>query len=65
LNRENIIFALLKFVPHVKDWWEAFYGQKEIEEPSLFIVAIIWESSKDDIKEQYYPVKSYDSLYTK
>jgi hypothetical protein len=23
-NRENITFALLKVVPHVKDWWETF-----------------------------------------
>jgi hypothetical protein len=37
-NRENITFALLKVVPHVKDWWENFCEQKEIDEPSLFIV---------------------------
>jgi hypothetical protein len=38
-NREKITFALLKFIPHVKYWWENFCEQKEIEEPSLFIVA--------------------------
>ena len=38
LNREKITFALLKDVPHVKDWWENLFEQKEIEEPSLFIV---------------------------
>jgi hypothetical protein len=37
-NRENITFALLKVVPHVKDWWEKICEQKEIEEPSLFTV---------------------------
>jgi hypothetical protein len=37
-NRENITFALLKVVPHIKDWWENFCQQKETEEPSLFIV---------------------------
>jgi hypothetical protein len=37
-NRENISFALLKSIPHVKDWWENFCEQKEIEEPSLFTV---------------------------
>jgi hypothetical protein len=37
-NRENITFALLKAIPHVKDWWENFCEKKEIEEPSLFIV---------------------------
>jgi hypothetical protein len=65
LNREKITFALLKVIPHVKDWWETFCEQKEIEEPSLFIVALTWESFRDAIKEQYYPVRSYDDLYTK
>jgi hypothetical protein len=65
LNRENITFALLKVVPHVKDWWETFCEKKEIEEPSLFTVMTTWESFRDDIKEQYYPVRSYDDLYTK
>jgi hypothetical protein len=43
-NKEKITFALLKAVPHVKDWWETFYEQKEIEEPSLFTVMTTWES---------------------
>jgi hypothetical protein len=50
-NRENITFALLKAVPHVKDWWETFCEQKEIEEPTLFIVTTTWESFRDGIKE--------------
>jgi hypothetical protein len=65
LNRENITFTLLKVIPHVKDWWETFYEKKEIEEPSLFTVAVTWESFKDVVKEQYYFVGSYDDLYTK
>jgi hypothetical protein len=65
LNRENITFALLKVVPHVKDWWETFYEKKEIEETSLLSVKTTWESFRDSIKEQYYPVGSYDDLYTK
>jgi hypothetical protein len=40
-NRENITFALLKAVPHVKDWWETFCEKKETEEPSLFTVVVI------------------------
>jgi hypothetical protein len=64
-NREKITFVLLKVVPHVKYWWETFCEQKEIEEPSLFIVVTTWESFRDAIKEQYYPVRSYDDLYTK
>jgi hypothetical protein len=38
MNKEKITFFLLKVVPHVKDWWETFYDQKEIEETSLFSV---------------------------
>jgi hypothetical protein len=64
-NRETITYALLKVVPHVKDWWENFCEKKETKEPSLFIVMTTWESFKDFIKEQYYPVGSYDDLYTK
>jgi hypothetical protein len=56
-NRENITFALLKVIPHVKDWWETFCEQKETEEPSLFTVTTTWESFRDVIKEQYYPVE--------
>jgi hypothetical protein len=65
LNREKITFALLKAIPHVKDWWENLCEQKEIEEPSLFIDTVTWESFRDAIKEQYYPFGSYDDLYTK
>jgi hypothetical protein len=31
-NREKIPFALLKAIPHVKDWWESFYEKKETDE---------------------------------
>jgi hypothetical protein len=37
-NREKITFALLKVVPHVKDWWETFCEEKKTEETSLFSV---------------------------
>ena len=65
LNREKITFVLLKVVPRVKDWWETFYEQKEIEETSLFSITYTWESFRDAIKEQYYTVRIYDDLYTK
>jgi hypothetical protein len=29
-NSEKITFMLLKVIPHVKDWWETLYEQKEI-----------------------------------
>jgi hypothetical protein len=64
-DRENITFALLKVIPHVKDWWETFCEKKEIEGSTLFAVAPTWGSFRDVIKEQYYPVGSYDDLYTR
>jgi hypothetical protein len=64
-NKENITFALLKVVPHVKYWWENFCEKKETEETSLFSVTTTWESFRDVIKEQYYPVGSYNDLYIK
>jgi hypothetical protein len=64
-NREKITFVLLKDVPHIKNWWETFCDQKETEEPSLFIVTATWEFFRDDIKEKYYLVRSYDNVYTK
>jgi hypothetical protein len=39
-NREKITFALLKVLPHVKDWWETFSEKKETYGPSLFIVVV-------------------------
>jgi hypothetical protein len=64
-NGENITFALLKVVPHVKYWWETFCDQKEIEKPSLFTIVITYDSFRDDIKEQSYPFGCYDDVCTK
>jgi hypothetical protein len=64
-NREKITFALLEAIPHVKYWWETFCEKKETKETSLFLVTATWESFRDAIKEQYYPFRSYDDLYTK
>jgi hypothetical protein len=38
-NRENITFALLKVVPHVKDWWDNYSKQRAIEESTMFVVS--------------------------
>jgi len=64
-DRENITFALLKVVPHVKDWWDTYYDQRVIEEFSIFLVAPTWDSFRDSIKEQYYPIGSYKDQYTR
>jgi hypothetical protein len=59
-DREKITFALLKVVPHVKDWWETYCEKRATEESAIFFVAPTWDSFRDAIKEQYYPVGSYD-----
>ena len=62
-SREKIIFALLKAAPHVKDWWETYYKQKDESIGSLFSATPTWDSFHDAVKEQYYPVKSYQEKY--
>jgi hypothetical protein len=64
-NRENITFALLKVIPHVKDWWDTYSEQSAIEEFAIFSVAPTWDSFRDTIKEQYYSIGSYEDHYTR
>eukprot|EP00253_Pinus_taeda_P025886 PITA_25886 len=64
-NWEKITFALVKAAPHVKHWWETYCEQKDESTSSLFSAAPTWNSFWDAIKEQYYPVKSYEDKYIK
>jgi hypothetical protein len=64
-DRENITFALLKVIPHVKDWWDTYSKQRAMEESTMFVVAPICDSFQDAIKEQYYPVGSYEDQYSR
>jgi hypothetical protein len=50
-DREKITFALLKAVPHVKDWWDTYSEQRAIEESIIFVVYLTWDSFRDSIKE--------------
>ena len=59
----NIIFALLKVAPHVKDWWKTYCEQEDEGEPSMFSATPTWNSFRDGIKEQYYPMGSYEEKY--
>jgi hypothetical protein len=43
-DREKITFALLKVVPHVKDWWDTYSEQRVVEESTMFVVAPTWDS---------------------
>jgi hypothetical protein len=53
-------FCTLKVIPHVKDWWDTYFDQKAMEESTIFVVTPTWYSFWDTIKEQYYPVGSYE-----
>ena len=64
-NQEKITFALLKHAPHFKDWWETYCEQKNESETSLFSAAPTWNYFQDAIKEQYYPIRSYEYKYMK
>jgi hypothetical protein len=59
-DREKITFAPLKVVPHVKYWWDTYSEKRALEESVRFVVATTWDSFWDAIKEQYYPVGSYE-----
>jgi hypothetical protein len=63
LTEKGLFFALLKGAPHVKDWWETYWEKQSEGEHSLFSVAPTWNSFQDAIKEQYYPVGSYEDKY--
>ena len=64
-DQEKIIFSLLKATPHVKDWWETYCEQKDEREYFLFSATPTWNSFRDVIKEQYYPMGSYEDKYIK
>ena len=62
-DREKIIFSLLKAAPHVKDSWETYREQEDEGEPTLFSATPTWNLFWDGIKEQYYPMGSYEDKY--
>jgi hypothetical protein len=59
-DRETITFALLKVVPHFRDWWDTYSEQRAMEEFVVFVMNPTWDSFQDAIKEQYYHVGSYE-----
>ena len=62
-DREKIIFALLKPLPHVKHWWETYWEQSSIEESGIYGVDPTWDFFVDAVKEQYYPIGNYEDQY--
>eukprot|EP00253_Pinus_taeda_P019824 PITA_19824 len=65
LSQEKIIFTLLEATPYVKDWWETYCKQNDESTGSLLSTTPTWDSFRDAINKQYYPVKSYEDKYIK
>jgi hypothetical protein len=49
-DRENIIFSLLKAIPHVKDWWDNCSEKMTIEKYAILSVSPTWDSFRNAIK---------------
>jgi hypothetical protein len=62
-NRENITFALLKALSHVKHSWETYWDKNSIEESGIFGAGPTLDFFMDAVKEKYYPVGNYDDQY--
>jgi hypothetical protein len=41
-EKENISFALLKALPHVKHWWETYWEKSSTEESGIYGVDPTW-----------------------
>jgi hypothetical protein len=61
--REKITFALLKALPHVKNWWETYWEEISTEESGIYGAELTWDFFVDAVKEQYYPVGNYKDQY--
>jgi len=57
-DNEKMTFALLKSLPHVRDWWEGYWERYTIDESTLFGREPTWVAFVDSIKEDFYPVRN-------
>jgi hypothetical protein len=59
-DSENITFVLLKSLPHVRSWWEGYWERYTVNESTPFKREPTWETFVNALKEEFYPIKSYD-----
>jgi hypothetical protein len=62
-DNENIIFSLLKSLPHVISWWESYWDRYTTNKSTLFGREPTWETFVDSLKEEFHPVKNYHDQY--
>jgi hypothetical protein len=55
----------LKYLPHIRDWWETCYEQHVEDDFAIFGPEPTWATFVDAQKEQYYPIGNYDDQYTR
>jgi hypothetical protein len=60
---ENITFTLLKSLPHVKSWWEGYWERYTMMNLCHSGREPTWVAFVDALKEDFYPVGSYDDQY--
>jgi hypothetical protein len=41
-DRKTITFALLKYLPHAKNWWETYWEKSSIEEYGIYGTKPTW-----------------------
>jgi hypothetical protein len=51
-DREKTTFALLKALPHVKNWWETYWEKSSTKESGIYGVEPTWDFCVDVVKEQ-------------
>jgi hypothetical protein len=52
-DKERITFALLKALPHVKNWWETYSEKSSTKESGIYGVEPTWDFFANVVKEQY------------
>ena len=62
-GKENITFALLKDLPHVKHWWETYWEKSATEDSGIYVANPTLDFFVDVVKEQYYPIGNYEYQY--
>jgi hypothetical protein len=62
-NSENITFALLKSLPHVKSWWEGYWERHITDKYMSFGREPTWVEFVDALKEEFYLVGSDEEQY--
>jgi hypothetical protein len=49
-DKEKITFALLKAIPHVKNYWETYWEQSSTEESGIYGVGPTWDFFVDVVR---------------